>query len=144
MTRAPFQILVFPFTIVENDIFFALFRRYPRIGGYWEGIAGGGEDEETPLDAARREAFEEAGIMPDAPFVGLKTFEMLPLIDVSGFLLLPQYTFGVAVDRHRLTTRNRLTEVTWTKVDSAMKMVPSGSSQTALCELYFRLRNEHS
>src|SRR5215216_3724181 len=67
MARAPFQVLVLPFRIVDTSTFeYALFKRSDE--PYWQGIAGGGEDAETPLAAARREAFEEAQIPPSTTF----------------------------------------------------------------------------
>ena len=61
MARAPFQVLVFPYRYTpEEEIEYAVFFRIsPRYGGVWQAIAGGGEDDETPLEAAKREAFEE-------------------------------------------------------------------------------------
>jgi ADP-ribose pyrophosphatase YjhB (NUDIX family) len=39
-------------------VLYAVFKRTD--GGCWQGIAGGGEKGETPLQAAQREALEEA------------------------------------------------------------------------------------
>lgn len=47
--------------------------------GYWQGIAGGGEGDESPLCAARREAMEEAGIGTQSTFVRLEAQCMLPV-----------------------------------------------------------------
>ena len=72
MGRAPFQVLVFPFRPTPlGDWEFAVFQRAD--GDWWQGIAGGGEDDETPLQAARRECTEEAGIPPSSTFVALDT-----------------------------------------------------------------------
>ena len=61
MARAPFEVLVYPYRGLPDGRFvYALFRRAD--AGFWQGIAGGGEDGETPLEAVRREAYEEAGI----------------------------------------------------------------------------------
>ena len=143
MAHALLQISVFPYTIIEGEIYFALFRKYPRIGGAWEGIVGGGKEGETPLETAMHAAFEEAGIMPGARFVPLETFEMIPVTDVdgSGMLPLPQYSFGVEVDQRKVTTKPWLTEVIWLPLESVMKKLLPESSRTALCELYFRVRN---
>jgi dihydroneopterin triphosphate diphosphatase len=57
MARAPFQVLVFPYRALDDgDFEFAVFSR----AAYrcWQGIAGGGEGEETPLQAAKRESLE--------------------------------------------------------------------------------------
>ena len=52
--RAPFQILVIPFRRTAAGLEFAVLRRSD--ADYWQFVAGGGEDDETPLQAARREA----------------------------------------------------------------------------------------
>ncbi|MDP9310318.1 MAG: hypothetical protein M3R24_05410 [Chloroflexota bacterium] len=55
MARAPFQVLVFPYHQRSDGIYvFAVFRRAD--DPYWQGIAGGGEGDETPRQArnARR------------------------------------------------------------------------------------------
>ncbi len=60
MARAPCQVLVLPYYRTDKATEYAIFRRTD--AGYWQGIAGGGEDEETPLPAAKREAQEETSI----------------------------------------------------------------------------------
>ncbi len=61
MARARYQVLVIPYFIKENVIQYGLLRRIDI--AIWQFIAGGGEDEDPSLmDAAKREAFEEAGI----------------------------------------------------------------------------------
>src|SRR5882672_8901989 len=65
MGRAPFQVLVFPFRRVQaGRLEYAIFRRADIDA--WQGIAGGGEDDETLIEAAIREAREEAGIKAGA------------------------------------------------------------------------------
>ena len=60
MPRMPFQVHIIPFRKAEDGNFeYAIFRRTDE--PYWQGIAGGGEDGESLLEAAKREAFEEAG-----------------------------------------------------------------------------------
>ena len=50
LVRQPFQILVFPFRrTAQHELRYAIFRR--RDLGAWQGLAGGGEGDETPEDA---------------------------------------------------------------------------------------------
>jgi dATP pyrophosphohydrolase len=70
MGRAAFQVLVFPYRLAaDGSLMYALFRRAD--ASYWQGVAGGGEEGESPLEAARREAAEEAGIPGSSDFVAL-------------------------------------------------------------------------
>jgi dATP pyrophosphohydrolase len=56
-------VLVFPYRVApDRTIEVAVFQRAN--GGYWQGIAGGGDEGETPERAARREASEEAVSKP--------------------------------------------------------------------------------
>lgn len=51
--RAMFQVLVIPFRETPQGALFAVLKTED--GGYWQFVAGGGEDDDTPLEAARRE-----------------------------------------------------------------------------------------
>ncbi|OOR05704.1 NUDIX pyrophosphatase, partial [Bacillus mycoides] len=46
--RAPYQVLIFPYIKTDDSIQYAIFNRSDY--GYWQGIAGGGEDGETPIE----------------------------------------------------------------------------------------------
>lgn len=61
--RAPFQILVIPYQIVDGVPKYCVFHRADH--DQWQFIAGGGEDNETPLEAAKRETIEEGGVRSD-------------------------------------------------------------------------------
>lgn len=51
MSRASYQVLVIPYHLgASGRLEFAIFRRAD--SGYWQGIAGGGEEGETPLETA--------------------------------------------------------------------------------------------
>lgn len=49
--RAPFQILAIPYQIVDGSPKYCVFHRADH--DQWQFIAGGGEDNETPLEAAK-------------------------------------------------------------------------------------------
>jgi dATP pyrophosphohydrolase len=55
--RQPYEVLVF----VRRGDEFLLLHRVPE-DGYWHSVAGGIEEGETPLQAARRELLEETGL----------------------------------------------------------------------------------
>ena len=83
--RAPYQVLVFPYTITDHSIEYAIFKRSDY--GYWQGLAGAGEEGETPT---KREAFEEAGFTRDYPYIALDSSSSLAVEDVVGNFLWGQ------------------------------------------------------
>ncbi|MGW2719786.1 NUDIX domain-containing protein [Streptomyces sp. NPDC001492] len=101
--RAAFQVLVLPYRQTEGGLLYALFRRLD--GAYWQGVAGGSEAGETPLQAARREAAEEAGLGGDFEFIELDVQATIPVVSVTGeftwgpeVLVIPEHAFGVRAD----------------------------------------------
>ena len=98
--RAPFQILAIPYQIVNGSPRYCVFHRADH--DQWQFIAGGGEDNETPLKAARRETFEEGGVQSDK-WVELKSLADIPVTIISekrrqhwdkDTYVIPEYTFG--------------------------------------------------
>ncbi len=146
MSRSPFQVLVFPFWISpQAERLYAIFRREPSTGGYWQGIAGGGEGEETPLEAARRESVEEAGIEPANAFVQLSSVCTIPVVNISGFqwgesvLVIPEYCFGVEIAEPRIRLSDEHTQNRWVAYDDGMPLLHWDSNKNALWELNHRI-----
>ncbi len=130
-----------------SEILYAIFRRHRSSGGYWQGISGGGEDDESPAEAVRREAWEEAGISADARLYPLQSRIMLPVAHVCGFLwgpdliLIPEYAYGLEVTRSELVLSHEHSRAVWRGIDEAMAMVKWDSNRAALWELDYRIRN---
>ena len=146
MPRAPFQILIFPFHQANSCIEYAIFKRSD--AGYWQGIAGGGEDDETPLEAARREANEEAGIPVGAQFIKLDSRNTVPVLELADHLrwgpdtlVVPEYCFGTHVLSTQLEVSREHSEFKWVPYSLARSMLKWDSNRNALWELDFRLKN---
>ncbi len=92
--RERYQVLVIPF-MFEPELKVAIFQRSD--DSYWQFIAGGGENGEEPIEAAKRESFEEAGIGPENEFIKLDTVSSVPKKHFSdhknqkGFWVIPEY-----------------------------------------------------
>jgi dATP pyrophosphohydrolase len=72
MPRAPFQVVVLPFRTGDNgSAHYCVLHRSDL--SYWQFIAGGGEDDEAPEQAARREALEESDLPPTIPMYRLQS-----------------------------------------------------------------------
>ncbi|GBF06479.1 hypothetical protein DAERI_090065 [Deinococcus aerius] len=147
MGRAPFQVLVLPFRLLSRgQVEFALLRR--RDAGYWQGVAGGGEDDETPEQTARREATEEAGISPSCPLVALQAVASIPAVIFPAhlhwpkdLLVVPEYAFGVDATGQELVLSGEHDAIRWCAESQARQLVKWDSNRTALWELARRIES---
>lgn len=146
MTRAPFQVLIYPYRKTKDGrIEYALFRR--AVEGFWQGVAGGGEDEEKPMGAAKRETYEETGISPDSEFIQLDTIEPVRVTEFRDnhvwgdhIYVIPQYCFGVTGDNLEITLSREHTAYKWLSYEEAYKLIKYDGNKTALWELDRRLK----
>lgn len=101
--RQPFQVAVqFYRRTVLGNFEFAVFKRSD--AGYWQLIAGGGEEGETPIQAAQREAQEEAGVSVKS-LVKLTTMSFIPThffkeqsVWEERHIVIPNYCFSAMCD----------------------------------------------
>src|SRR5712691_5701460 len=146
--RAPFQVLVLPYRAGRDGLRYAILRRKANTGGYWQFIAGVGHVGESRVQAARREAVEEAGVSPRARLVRLDARAMLPVVHVYGFrwgpdvLVIPEFCFGVKIVDAEIRPSREHTEFRWVSYKTAMRHLHWDSNRTALWELDLRLRRE--
>ncbi len=146
MARAPFQVLVFPYRVLEGgEVAYAVFRRRD-CGTAWQAIAGGGEEGEAPLEAARREAWEEAGIDPGNAYLELDSRATIPAVHFAAFrdredlLVVPEYCFAVAVASEELRLSWEHEGYAWLPYPDAYAVLRWESNRNALWELDRRLR----
>jgi dATP pyrophosphohydrolase len=83
---------------------------------YWQFIAGGAEVNETPLEAAKREANEEAGIPLDSKIISLDSMCCVPANIFrdwrqwpKGTYVLKEFAFAVEVISGPITLRPKAT-----------------------------------
>jgi dATP pyrophosphohydrolase len=149
MARAPFQVLVLPYRRSGARIEYAVLRRADL--GVWQGIAGGGEDDETPDEAARREAFEEAGISASSTVQRLVSVSAIAVEHFSGrqswdpsLATIPEYSYAVDADGQSLHLSVAHTEFRWVDFEEGLAMFEWESNGTALRELHERLTGRPS
>ena len=141
MSRSPFQVLVMPFHRLPNgDTEFLALRRAD--DGRWQGVAGGGEEGESPEDAALREASEELGFQERPPLFRLESRASIPVHHFparpswpSDLLVIPEYSF--ALDCTDLTPRlsEEHTQLRWGSYETCSRLFTWDSNRTALWEL---------
>ena len=145
MARAPFQVLVLPFRRSgDGAVEFAVLRR--RDLGLWQGVAGGGEDGETPGQAAVREAGEELGLDRRVPLYRLQTVASIPARVFAarhtwpkGTYVIPEYAFAADLTGLDVTLSKEHTAVRWLDARAAQAALRFDSNRTALEELAERL-----
>lgn len=146
MSRAPYQVLVLPYyRSAGGTLKYAILQRSDFPTPCWQGLAGGGEGEEAPLAAARREAFEEGSISSDRPMISLDSLVTIPVHNFGGFIwgplcyVIPEYSFGVELESEELTLSDEHLVFRWENFDTAHALLKWDSNKNALWELNQRI-----
>jgi len=138
--RAPFQVLVIPFRHTPAGIQFAVLKRSD--AGWWQFVAGGGEDGESPLQAAQRETKEEIGIAAHSNLMQLDSIATIPKKFFSAaaawdenVFVIPEYGFAVDVGNAGLTLSPEHTELQWAGYEETIRLLEWDSNRNALWEV---------
>ena len=133
-----------PFRTTLEGSEFALFRRADE--GYWQPIASGGERDESPELAAKRESLEEAGISTNTPFYRLDSMDMIPVSHFPALrqshpkvFVIPQHTFAARLQAPDITLSSEHTEYVWRGYEEAFELLHWQTNKVALWELNERL-----
>lgn len=144
--RAKLQVLLIPFVKNGDGYEYAMFHRTDM--DLWQFIAGGGEDNETPLEAVKREAKEEANISGDLRFLRLASVSTIPivhcghdLVEGESIVMSAEVAFGVELESKDLKLSHEHKEVAWFSCEEATKRLKYDSNKSALWELNYRLNN---
>ncbi|MBQ8276787.1 MAG: NUDIX pyrophosphatase [Clostridia bacterium] len=147
--RAPFQILAIPYRIMDGRPFYCVLHRADF--DQWQFIAGGGENDETPLQATKREICEEGGIDAD----NIVTLTSMCYIPTNIFpkkhlyswandtYVIPEYAFGFEC-KADIVLSHEHTEHLWLAYEGARAKLQWDSNRTALYELNCRLTADHT
>lgn len=145
--RAPLQVLVILYKKEKDEILYGIGLRSTR--NIWQFVAGGGEDKETPIEAAVRELREETSInIKKEDLIVLDSKATIPVVNVTGtytwgkdVFVVPEYAFAVNATNFQIKLSNEHTEFKWLEYDKAMNNLTYDSNKTALWELNERLKN---
>lgn len=144
MARAPFQVLVIPYFQNGANCTFAVLKRSD--DAIRQFIAGGGEEDEDPFQAAKREAFEEAAIQAGA-WMALDSKASIPRKHFPnarhwspGILVITEHAFGVKVGTPDLVLSREHSEFEWLTQEEADAILTYDSNRVALWELCERLK----
>lgn len=144
MSRAKYQVLVIPYMVKSNSLYFAVLKRSDSQS--WQFIAGGGEGDETPCEAAKRESYEEAGIDILSRYIKLDCTSTVPVFNFSessnwpsDLYVIPEYCFAVEVQSKLFISDEHL-EYNWVNYEDASKILKWDSNRTALWEVMARFK----
>ena len=144
--RTPFQILAVPYRFIKNGLYFCVFRRAD--SDIWQFIAGGGEDNEKPIQAALREIKEETGVTAEK-LTELKSVAFVPAEVVAknlranwdkNIFVIPEYSFAFECSADPTLSREH-SEYKGLPYDTARKLLKWDSNKVAMYEIMCRLRN---
>lgn len=143
--RAPFQILAIPYRFVNQVPIYCVFHRTD--SDEWQFIAGGGEDNETPLQAARREISEEGGVLANRMmelksmcYIPTNIFPKMHLYNwPEDTYVVPEYAFGFECTEE-IKLSHEHTECMWLSYQDTYEKLRWDSNRTALYELNCRLK----
>jgi dihydroneopterin triphosphate diphosphatase len=144
MSRAPFNVLVIPFIRkAAGEHLYCALRRSD--GDWWQWVAGGGEDDESPTEAALRETQEETGLTGSLHQL---TSESRIRVNVftaaswpSDLYVIPEYHFALEVQTEAVVLSAEHTAYVWSGYDKSFALLRWQSNQTALWELAERLKD---
>lgn len=115
--------------------------------GYWQFVAGGGEDAELPIEAASRETREEIGIAPVSRLMQLDSLATVPRNCFASaqamgpdVYVIPEYCFATNVGGSELTLSDEHTDLRWVSYEEACSLLRWDSNRNALWELNERLK----
>ena len=141
--RSPFQVSVFPYQIVDTKPRFLIVRRSDN--SVWQAISGGGENDESILEAAKRELSEETQLVGDN-WQQLDSMCMLPKVFYAGNhnwtehpFVIPEHSFSVKVTEDPELSSEH-TDYRWCDYREASELLTYDSNRNALWEINERLR----
>jgi dihydroneopterin triphosphate diphosphatase len=145
--RQPLQVTVFPFCMTAPGPEYAIFRRAD--DGCWQGVAGGVEEGEDLVTAARRETAEEAGLTGSNPVYKLDMVSGVARTWFAASQYWPSDLYIVAKHHFAMDATRDPAPVVLSREHSEFRWAPCGEAsaalrydddKTALWELDARLR----
>lgn len=140
-------VLVFRGGLDLDAPMFCVFRRSD--DGHWQPVQGGVEHGETPVEAARRETAEEAGLTVVDQLHELDMVSAVPRTHFaaneywpSDVYVVRKHYFALGLgDQGRITLSDEHSEFTWVSYDDAQAILTYDDDRTALWELSQRIRH---
>lgn len=137
--RIPIQVLVYPVRSLKKGWEYLMLKRVESRGGFWQGVTGAPENNETITEGANRELIEETGYIS---FTLIKTdiSYIIPMevrwenIYPKGTKEIPEYLF-IAIIHQSIPPKidpNEHTEWKWCTFEEAMQLLKWDDNKSAL------------
>ena len=114
-------------------------------GSYWQWVSGGGEADETPPEAAAREAFEETGLRGRLLELDVQT--SIPVYHFAArpgwpadLYVIPEFAYALEVNSLDVVLSDEHSVLQWFNYDDALPLLHWQSNASALWELSERIR----
>ena len=138
MARAPFNVVVYLHRCIDDNLKYAIFQRAD--AGFWQGVSGGGEENETPLQAAIRETQEETGLAITAGWIQLQTSTRVPVTVYTAswdeeLFVIPIYYFAAPASQQQIKLSHEHLQMSWLPYKDAYQRLNFDADRTALWEL---------
>ena len=145
MSRAGFQVLVIPYRECSDGSHEDALTSRSDCGA-WQFLSGGGDEGETPLEAAKREAYEEGGVAEGFTYLELEAVASIPASHFTDRwewehrrYVCREYSFAVDVGAREIVLSHEHSEVRWLRYEDALELLTWDSNRIALWELHARL-----
>lgn len=131
------QVEVIVFKIVDDEVLFLVLKRNEQKGGFWQSVTGGVHEGEGLNQAAKRELWEETGIIQYVRLIeDVHYFEF----ETNQGGILKEYVFGVQVSPDTdITLSSEHTEMRWCSLRESLTLLKYDSNKTAFQKLFVSL-----
>ena len=147
--RIPIQVLVYPVRKTSGYLEYLMLKRVDNRGSFWQGVTGAPENDETLLEGAKRELYEETGYSP-ANLIQTDISYIIPMEDrwndiyPEGTEEIPEYLFIAKIDHSQPPKIDPIehNEWKWCNFDEALSLLKWEDNKKALKYVKNYLREE--
>ena len=137
--RIPIQVLVYPVRKTNEEWEYLMLKRAVNRGNFWQGVTGAPENEETLIEGAKRELYEETGYSP-ATIINTDISYIIPMEDrwkdiyPEGTNEIPEYLFIAKINHSNPPKIDPIehNEWRWCDFDEALSLLRWEDNKRAL------------
>jgi len=137
--RIPIQVLIYPARRINEDWEYLMLKRVKNRGGFWQGVTGAPENNETLSEAAKRELYEETGYI-SASLIKTDISYIIPMEDrwkdiyPEGTKEIPEYLFIAKINHSNPPKIDPIehNEWKWCSYEEAMNLLSWEDNKRAL------------